>query len=165
MDNWLQGDVSKLKLKALETMFNNGIPFNTPHKFKFTQITNQKTLITLPFIRKNKNHLGGIHACAVATLGEYPAGLSIIKRFGASRYRIIMKRIQVEYFKQAKEELVGEVIINQKEFDEVEKKLTTEDQVDIVMTTNILNGSDEVISVVHTTWQLKNWTKVSFNRI
>jgi hypothetical protein len=34
----------------------------------------------------------------------------------------------------------------------------------IVMVTNIKNSDDEVIAVVQTHWQLKNWSKVSFNK-
>lgn len=162
VDNLMQKSHQKLALKGLEKLFNTGIPFNSPHKFEFVEISEQKTLLRLPFIRKNKNHLGGMHACAVATLGEFPAGLSLIKKFGATRYRLIMKRIQVEYFKQAKSELTGEVIIDHHELDELGKTLRQKNKAEIIIITNILNPENEVVSVVHTTWQLKNWKEVQF---
>ncbi|MBD63773.1 MAG: DUF4442 domain-containing protein [Halobacteriovoraceae bacterium] len=162
LDKLMAGSESKTKLVALETLFNQGIPFNIPHKFKFVEISHQKTVLKLPYIKKNKNHLGGLHACAVATLGEYPAGLTLVKKFGMSRYRLIMRRIQVEYFKQAKEALLGEVIVNHQELDQFGQQLQSEDMVEVEMTTNILNKSEEVIAVVHTVWQIKNWKKVSF---
>lgn len=164
IDKLLRNSDSKTTLLALEKIFNTGIPFNIPHKFKFVELSHQKTLLKLPFILKNKNHLGGLHACAVATLGEYPAGLSLIKKFGASRYRLIMKRLQAEYFKQATTGVYGEVIIDHQELDQVGQKLKTDDSAEIIMTTNILNEDEEVIAVVQTTWQLKNWKKVSFKK-
>lgn len=162
MDKLLAGSEKKTNLLALETLLNQGIPFNIPHKFKFIEISQQKTLLKLPFIKKNKNHLGGVHACAVATLGEYPAGLTLIKKFGFSKYRLVMQRIQVEYFKQVKEPVFGEVIVNHQELDQLGQTLLAEDKVSVKMVTNILTKDEEVIAVVHTDWQLKNWKKVSF---
>ena len=64
----------------LEKALNRGIPFNLPHRFSFLKVTDNETQIKLPFIRKNMNHLRGFHSCAMATLGEYPAGLLILKK-------------------------------------------------------------------------------------
>lgn len=162
IDKLLDSSDSKVTLKTLETLFNTGIPFNLPHKFRFVELSDSKTLLKLPAIHKNKNHLGGLHACAIATLGEYPAGLTLIKKFGSSRYRLIMRRLQAEYFKQAREAVYGEVIVNHQELDEISYQLNHNDKAEITMTTNILDEHQEVLAVVQTTWQLKNWDKVSF---
>ncbi|MBL0097002.1 MAG: DUF4442 domain-containing protein [Bacteroidetes bacterium] len=55
------------------------IPFNQPHRLKVEQVKGDALLISIPFIRKNKNHINGIHACALATLCEYISGLSLAR--------------------------------------------------------------------------------------
>ena len=162
VDNLLDKSETRLALKALEKLFNTGIPFNMPHKFKFLELSDNKTQLKLPYKRVNQNHLGGMHACAIATLGEYPAGLSLIKRFGSSKYRLIMSKLEGDYIKQGRGDITGVVEIDESEFSRVENELTENDQSEIIISTNILNTNDEVIAVIQTTWQLKNWDKVSF---
>ena len=151
-----------LSLAALQKLFNTNIPFNLPHKFKFIELSDTKTRLKLPLIWKNKNHLGGIHACAIATLGEYPAGLTLIKKFGSSKYRIILKKIEVNYHKQAVTDLEGVVDFPEDKIQKIEKDLRDEQVSDVIMETNILNSNQEVVAVVETTWQLKDWKAVSF---
>lgn len=162
IDKLLGSSNNKLGLMTIQKLFNSGIPFNLPHKFKFLELSDKKTRLQLPHIRKNQNHLGGIHACAIATLGEYPAGLTLIKKFGSSTYRLIMDEIHVNYLKQAKEALVGEVLVDEEELSRVESELKSENISKITIPTNILNKNNEVVAVVQTTWQLKNWDKVTF---
>ncbi|MAX66202.1 MAG: DUF4442 domain-containing protein [Bacteriovoracaceae bacterium] len=162
VDSLLSNSNKKLVLKTLEKLFNSGIPFNLPHKFKFIELSQQQTIIELPFIKKNKNHLGGQHACAIATLGEYPAGLSIIKFFGSSSYRIILKELHTHYFQQGRGKLQGRVDVQKYNFKEFKEQLDSHTSVDITLTTEIYNTDQEVIAEVTTTWQLKPWTKVTF---
>ena len=95
IDQLLKNSSNPIVLKLLNKTLNQGIPFNIPHKFKFIEVSPKKVIIELPYTRNNRNHLGGIHACATATLGEYPAGLLILKYFGIGTYRIIMSHLEV----------------------------------------------------------------------
>lgn len=162
IDKLIKNSTNKAALAVIEKMFNNGIPFNLPHKFKFIELSDKKVQVRLPFIKKNKNHLGGIHACATATLGEYTAGLSLIKIFGSSSHRLIMEEIHVNYIKQAKEELIGEVLIDPNEVCRITDELRDVRSSKMNIVTNILNKNLEVVAVVQTKWQLKCWDKVSF---
>lgn len=161
-DQLLQKSDNPVALKALEKLFNSGIPFNNLHKFKFIELSDKKTLLKLPYIKANKNHLGGIHACASATLGEYPAGLTLIKRFGSSKYRLVMSKMQADYIKQAKEELYGIVEIEEEEFERIETELQEQDKSEITIVTTIQTKDEEVIAIIQTSWQLKNWKKVTY---
>ncbi len=162
VDKLLENGHKKPVLKILEKIFNNGIPFNLPHKFIFKEITDKKIQLILPYIKKNKNHLGGIHACATATLGEYSAGLSLIRRFGSSKYRLIMEELHADYIKQVKEEVIGVVELDEAEKERIEKELNETGSCKVDISTNILNQNDEVIAVVQTKWQLKSWNKVTY---
>jgi acyl-coenzyme A thioesterase PaaI-like protein len=164
VDKLIASSDRKAALIAIEKIFNNRIPFNLPHKFKFLELTEAATRLKLPYKKVNQNHLGGMHACAITTLGEYPAGLSLIKRFGSSKYRLIMTKLEADYIKQAMGELVGDVEIDHDEFNRIEQELEIADKATIIMVTNIKNTEDEIVSVVQTHWQLKNWKSVSFNK-
>lgn len=151
-----------VNLRALQKLFNTAIPFNIPHRFKFVELSKKSTRIKLPLMRNNKNHLGGIHACAIATLGEYPAGLTLIKYFGASKYRIVMSKLEVTYLKQGKSDLIGKVDFPVQDIDRMEKELATDKKTTATIQTDIIDANEEVVAIVLTTWQLKDWSAVSF---
>lgn len=69
---------SKLYLKILNVMLARSIPFNKPHGFTIKEIYDDGFKISLPYKRKNLNHIKGIHACALATLAEYTSGLTLM---------------------------------------------------------------------------------------
>ncbi|MFT6630554.1 MAG: acyl-coenzyme A thioesterase PaaI-like protein [Bacteriovoracaceae bacterium] len=160
VDKLLGRSESKLGLIVLQKVLNSAIPFNLPHKFKFIELSEIKTRISLPYIKHNRNHLGGIHACAIAALGEYTSGLAILKNFGFTKYRIILSDLHINYIKQAKEEVTGEVKIDQEELVRVIEELNSEGISEISLATNIINNNDEIVSVVQSTWQLKDWDQI-----
>lgn len=164
LDKLLAGSESKVTLIALNKLLNSGIPFNNPHKFKFIKLNSKESKIQAPNIRVNKNHLGGIHACATATIGEYSAGLLLIKNFGISNFRLIMKKLEVDYIKQSKEALISHAILNSEELIRINEELKNSGESEVLMSANIINQQEEVIAVVQTTWQLKNWDQVTFNK-
>jgi acyl-coenzyme A thioesterase PaaI-like protein len=71
--------------------------------------------LNYPSSGKNKNHLGGAHACAIATLGEFTAGLLLTRALGSSTYRIIMTDLYVDYLKQGRTHLYGTALITDQE--------------------------------------------------
>lgn len=164
LDKLLAGSESRVTLITLNKLLNSGIPFNKPHKFKFLSLTATEAKVQAPKIRVNKNHLGGIHACATATIGEYAAGLLIIKNFGVSNYRLIMKKLEVDYIKQSKEDLISNANLDSEELKRVNQELKSSGDSEVVMIANITNQEEEVIAVVQTTWQLKSWDQVTFNK-
>src|SRR5690606_15410175 len=95
LENLLKRD-STLARSALSKLLLYIIPFNRPHKFKIENLTETEAHVLLPFIRSNKNHLGTVHACSMATIGEYAAGLVLIKNFSIAENRLIMKKLDIE---------------------------------------------------------------------
>lgn len=89
----LMANPTKLNLVALDKVLRLGIPFNAPHGFAIRNISPDEVKVSLPNRKLNHNHIGGIHACAMATVGEYCAGLSLLSRFGISKYRLIMSEL------------------------------------------------------------------------
>ena len=70
---------SSFYLFLLNLVLRRIIPYNAPHLFKVEKVNEESLEVSIPFIKKNKNHINGIHACALATLCEYISGLSLAR--------------------------------------------------------------------------------------
>ncbi|HRH39684.1 MAG TPA: DUF4442 domain-containing protein, partial [Flavobacteriales bacterium] len=78
------------------------IPFNRPHGFKVVPLKEGGISVRVPYWRINRNHIKGIHACALATAAEMCSGLSVLEHLDPKQYRIIMRSLHMEYHYQAK---------------------------------------------------------------
>jgi acyl-coenzyme A thioesterase PaaI-like protein len=146
---------------ALDKLLTLGIPFNAPHGFTIKQMDEDAVVITLPNRRLNHNHLGGIHACAMATVGEYCAGMSLLQCFGISRYRLIMSELNVKYTYQGRVDLEGVCSPRQIDREELAEVLEREGKYSQTLSTVIRERkSGKEVAVVTTTWQLKEWGQV-----
>jgi hypothetical protein len=163
MDKLLQNPTTK-NLFILNTVFPQVIPFNRPHKFKIKSMDLSRVEVFAPLIRNNKNHLGTFHAIAQATIGELSAGLLLLRNFGMNKYRFILSNISIEYTFQAKTNLLASAEITSQEVATLEKELVESSKALINLTTTLKDTNSNVVSIVTTTWQLKNWAKVQTNK-
>jgi acyl-coenzyme A thioesterase PaaI-like protein len=146
-------------LFALEKLFIFGIPFNKPHGIKFKKLSQFESRLFLPNKRINHNHLGGIHACAIATLGEFTAGLLLCKNYPTARFRIIMKDLHVEFYKQGRTDVYGQANISESQLGSITQNIAKEDKAEIKLETKIFDSNQEQLATVTTSWQLKDWNK------
>jgi acyl-coenzyme A thioesterase PaaI-like protein len=151
---------TKTNLMALNKVLMLGIPFNAPHGFKIKEINDDAVLITLPNRKLNHNHLGGVHACAMATVGEYCAGMSLLKSFGISQYRLILSELHVKYTYQGRSDLQGMCSPRQIDKEAVKKVLDSEGKHLQELKTIISDKNGKEVAIVTTTWQLKSWDQV-----
>jgi acyl-coenzyme A thioesterase PaaI-like protein len=149
-----------MEMMVLEKVLRFLIPFNGPHSFKMAIIDEGQVSIKLPYKRVNMNHLKGIHACALATLGEFCAGLSLIKQFPFSKYRPILKSLHSDYTYQAKTDVIGTILIDHERMNQVKEELKTADKVTVNLVTIIVNTEQKEVARITTEWQIKSWEKV-----
>ena len=93
---------SKTNLFLINKAMQFAIPFNRPHGFEIVAATKNSVTTRGKYKRINFNHIRGIHACGLATIGEFSAGTCLIKNFGMEKYRVIMQTLHAEYHYQAK---------------------------------------------------------------
>lgn len=160
IDQLLSKSDKPLTLKLIEKLFITGIPFNKPHGFKFNHIRNDEVEVFLPFKRLNKNHIGTMHACAIATLGEFPAGLVLTKNLGSSKYRFVMTELKATYNKHSNTNLRGVAKLPQKKLNTLMNELEAKGVGKVILTTDIINTKDEKVAVIQTEWQVKDWSQV-----
>lgn len=147
--------------KRLSWLLRTGIPFNGPHKFKIDEIQPGFVAATAPFIRKNKNHLGGIHACCLATVSELSCGIALMTCLDAKSYRLIMQNMEVSYHYQAKSAVHTRFEIPLEKLEaEVVAPLKNEDAVTISFEVQTWDEQENMISTAWIKWQVKDWKKV-----
>lgn len=148
-------------LMVLNRMLRLLIPFNGPHGIKILQLGANLVRTTAPYQRKNFNHIRGIHACAIATIGEFSAGVMLLSRLDPTRYRLIMSRLEVEYLYQAKQDIIAETQLEEAELkSEILDPLKEEPTIYKTIETLIIDTDDRKIARVKTKWQIKAWEKV-----
>jgi acyl-coenzyme A thioesterase PaaI-like protein len=156
----LLNNPTSVNLMALNKVLTVGIPFNAPHGFKIKELSEDAVLITLPNRKLNHNHLGGVHACAMATVGEYCAGMSLLKSFGISQYRLILSDLHVKYTYQGRTDLEGICSPRQIDKDAVKKVLDADGKYLQKLETIIRDKNGKEVALVTTVWQLKAWEQV-----
>lgn len=156
----LLANPTPLNILALDKVLRFGIPFNAPHGFKIKTLNRDAVIISLPNRKLNHNHIGGIHACAMATVGEYCAGMSLLQSFGISKYRLIMSELSVKYTYQGRVDLEGFCSPNQIDVEKVRIGLETDGKYSQPLKTIIRDLNGKEIAEVMTVWQLKNWEQV-----
>jgi len=137
------------------------IPFNAPHGFRITTINTDKIRVHAPYKRRNWNHIKGIHACAIATAAEFSAGLLLLINLEPSRYRLIMARLQAEYFYQAKKDIIAEASLEAERLStEILLPLESQGAATISLESVVRDADGNTVAVVTTTWQIKRWDQV-----
>jgi hypothetical protein len=145
----------------LNNLLDRMIPFNKPHNFQLTEVGESHLKVLLPFKKRNLNHIRGIHACALATVSEFTSGLLLISKLDASKYRLIMKRLEMEYHYQGKMDVVASFSVTEEWLTEkIYNPLTEMDSVILPCEVKIHDIKGNLISVGKVFWQIKDWRKV-----
>ena len=161
LNNYIsKAEKSKFYLFFLNQILLRAIPFNKPHKIKVKKIFENKIVSFVPYKKRNFNHIKGIHACCIATVAEFSAGLVLIKKLNIKKYRFIMSNINVEYKYQAKTELTASSEIIETDIKNIVDGLKNQDSVLSIVKTEVIDKNDNLVAVCETTWQIKDWKKV-----
>src|SRR6185369_5949672 len=152
---------SSFYLWILNWSFDRMIPFNRPHSFRIIEIGDHHVRTRLPYKTKNLNHLKGLHACALATLTEITGGFIFVTQLDPTKYRIILKKLEVDYLYQGKTDAFGEFRITDRWMEEkVINPLKSSESVEVVSEVNIMDGKGNQLTQGRATWQIKGWDKV-----
>lgn len=156
----LMNNPTRTNLMVLDKILKLAIPFNAPHGFKLKRLTPEEVVISLPNRKLNHNHIGGVHACAIATVGEYCAGMALLTSFGISKYRLILSELKVKYSYQGRKNLLGHCNPSQIEISKAQQELESHGKYLQQLNTTVSDKDGKEIAVVTTIWQLKSWDQV-----
>jgi len=151
----VKSETSKFWLWMVNRLFWRVIPFNNSHRPTITSIKPDEAQTKMRLLNANKNHLGGMHACALATLAEYTCGLVYLRRFGA-KYRIIMRQICVEYHVQCRTDALGRYQLAPHELNQIAQALDKDGKAEFECTVNLIDEIGQKVCTARVTWQLKD---------
>jgi acyl-coenzyme A thioesterase PaaI-like protein len=152
---------SAFHLKLLNWGLNRVVPFNKPHGFRILAIEDNRLKTLIPYKRKNFNHIRGLHACALATLSEFTTGFLLLAKLDATKYRLIMQRLEMDYHYQGKMDATGEFLASEEWLKEmIYDPLKNQDSVVVVCTVKITDIKNNHLTTGKVFWQIKNWDKV-----
>jgi acyl-coenzyme A thioesterase PaaI-like protein len=152
---------SSFYLWLLNWSFERMIPFNRPHGFRIIEIGDYHVRTKLPYKTKNLNHLKGLHACALATITEITGGFVFVMKLDPRKYRIILKKLEINYLYQGKADAFGEFRISEEWISKnVIEPLKESESVEVVSEVNIVDAQGKQLTNGKTVWQIKDWTKV-----
>lgn len=152
---------SKFWLEVLNYGLWFKIPFNKPHRLRIIELSENSISVRIPYVRKNMNHLKGIHACALATASEYACGFLLISRLSADKYRLIMRSMHVDYTKQGKSDVYVKFNLDENRIEEITSKLKIEKQCLEILEVEVRDKQQNLISVAKLEWQLKEWKSIT----
>ena len=148
-------------LRLLNWQLFRLIPFNKPHGIKLSKVEPWSITASLPYRKSNFNHIGGLHACALATLTEFTSGLMLTLKLDSTKYRLILQRLEMDYHYQGKMESFATFAISEDWLhDQVIAPLETCDAVVVPCTVFIFDQKGNKLTTGIVYWQIKPWSKV-----
>jgi uncharacterized protein (TIGR00369 family) len=99
-----------LRRAAMTTMFTLKVKFAGTGRVKIEEAGDGRAVLTMKNHRKVQNHIGGIHAAAMALLGESATGVA----FGMSvpdTHLPLLKSMKIDYVRRAQGDLRAEAML------------------------------------------------------
>ena len=136
------------------------IPFNRPHRISVLEVSAKGCKVFLPDRRRNRNHLGTMHACAIATAAEYVSGLNVVEACDMSDFRLIMSKIVVDYIRRPNGSCIAESSLSKSDLNLINKRLDAEGVAKFSMLSTVTDSKNETVAKATIHWQVKSWEKV-----
>lgn len=143
--------------RPLDRMMRMALPFNRPHRIRVIGVAEDHVSVRLPDRRSNRNHLGGMHACAIATALEFCSGVPILLAVGLKDYRIIMSRIEVDYLAKPEGDCTARAERNTPEVQGLSGVLRQEGVARIRTGAALYDARGEHCAQALVHWHLKAW--------
>lgn len=152
---------SKFYRWVLSKGLNRMVPFNYPHKFKIVEVGDELLVVELPYIKRNLNHLKGLHACAMATLAEVSSGFLLISKLDPKKFRLILSKLEMEYHFQGKSAAQAKFSFDQEWWNkEILMPLEKQGICNVICKVEIKDEEGNLLSTGNAHWQIKDWQKV-----
>jgi acyl-coenzyme A thioesterase PaaI-like protein len=137
------------------------VPFNKPHRFRILEVGDDHIKTLIPYRKSNLNHIKGLHACALATISEFTTGLLLLARLDAKKYRLIMKRLEMDYHYQGKMDATAVFTITNDWLEgEIFAPLKNQESVVVECEIKIHDKAGNHLTTGRVFWQIKDWSRV-----
>lgn len=155
---WLQRQLNAAKggkTGWVSRLMQEVIPFNRPHRLTIQSLSEERCEVALPFRRRNLNHVGTMHACALATAAEYASGLCILSALGVGRHRLVMAELKMAYTRRAESTCLAQASLPNESFENLKRELDDSGRAMLVLQSEVCDAEGEVVAHATITWHVK----------
>lgn len=145
---------------VLSWLFRRVIPFNAPHGLRIAAVATgpdgTAVAVVLPWRRRNRNHIGTVHACALATAAEFATGLGLVE---AARplgpFRLVMARLEVDYTRRASSTCTARSHWPAERLAQAVADLARDGSVVLDGTATVVDADGTEVAVARTVWHIR----------
>jgi acyl-coenzyme A thioesterase PaaI-like protein len=159
-DEIRRAEHSPVHRRALSRLLSWVIPFNRPHGLVIETLDPTRVEVSLPFTRTNQNHVGGLHACALATCAEFSCGILLLRHFPSEQFRLLMRKMEVEYHRQGRSTARARCTISTETLEGITRALDAKSYTMVDLVVEVFDRSDEKLCTATVSWQLRRWDTV-----
>ena len=155
---WLQRQLEAAKdgrVGWVSRLMQEVIPFNRPHRLRVVSISSDECQVSLPWRRRNLNHLRTMHACALATAAEYASGLCVLRAIGVEGKRLIMSHLAMTYQRRAESPCLATAKLPEVELEALQDALKREGRGSFVLHAVVQDAAGDVVAEAAITWHVK----------
>ena len=155
---WLERQLDKAhrgKVGLLSRVMQELIPFNRPHRIRIESLDPNECAVALPWRKRNLNHLGTMHACALATAAEYSSGLCLLGVFGMRNTRLIMSKLEMTYLRRAESACSAKAQLSEDDLKDVRGHMDQSGRATLVLSSTVTDEAGEVVAEAKIVWHLK----------
>lgn len=149
-------------LFLLNLVLRRTVPFNAGHGLRILSLNDRSIEVVLPYRRANLNHVGTLHACALATLAEYCSGALLYSQLGFATYRLILTGLQMTYHLRSASDAFARLTIEPDWLTtHVESPLALQGSASIALTVNVADSEGRLLCTAEIHWHIKPWSAIS----
>ena len=132
---------------VMSRAFNSQVRFAGTASIRFEELTEGRAVLTLANRRKVQNHIGGVHAAAMALLAE-PATGAVLGMTVPDTHLPLLKSMHVDYTRRAKGDLRAEATLDEAQ----RQRVLTEPKGDLAVPCTVTDEDGEQPIVCTMTW-------------
>lgn len=125
-----------MRWRTLTWAFGKNVPFVRTARLRFQDLSEERALLYLRNHKRVQNHIGSVHAAAVALLAETASGTLLTMNLPDDRVPLL-KSMQIDYAKRSKGDLLAEATLNAA----ARKRLGTEARGEVVVPVTVTDES------------------------
>lgn len=122
-----------LKNRGFTLLFGRAVKFFGTAGLRFQYISPRRSVVVIRNRRKVQNHIGGVHAVAMALIGESATGALVGLNLGADSVPVI-KRMEVDYVRRASGDLRAEATLSAEQIEQMRGQPKGEVEVALTIT-------------------------------
>lgn len=127
-----------LKQRAASLAFSRAVPFVGTAGCSFDEVSNERVVVSIENKRKARNHIGQLHAAAMALIAETASGFVLAMNIPDDKLNLI-KSMKVNYLKRTKGKMTAVATITPEQV----KTLQTEPKGELLIEVHVTDETGE----------------------